>query len=354
LKPPTQRSICLGKDLLTGLDVRLPLTVEGNPHLLIAGRSVTGKTTYLLNLCRQMLDAGVRPIIFSCDEDTNEWLKGLVPTARVIDYGGDLGFNPLQVVDRQSRTAYLDVAVALRDIFVAVYPKLGPVQRERIRQAISESFVEQGWGDQIVDLSSLKEPSFGRFLEILRADPKPDMGLRTLLARLNELEDYGFFSVPAPRESLLEGEQPTVIRIRRGSSDRVQSAFVLLMLYGLYKDMFRRGIRPQITDAVVIDEVPRAASLSLIPTIAKECGKYGISLVLSSMQTTGFKNSLFSSIANYLVLRLAAPDAEALVRHVVSSGQKRALADEIMQLERFKALYFGKDTKKPLPVALPA
>jgi hypothetical protein len=47
-------------------------------------------------------------------------------------------------------------------------------------------------------------------------------------------------------------------------------------------DMFRRGIQPRITHAVVFDEAHRAARLALIPTMAKECRKYGISLVLAS------------------------------------------------------------------------
>ena len=88
-------------------------------------------------------------------------------------------------------------------------------------------------------------------------------------------------------------------------------AFASLVFYGLYKDMFRRGIRQQITHALLFDEAHRAARLRLIPSMAKECRKYGISLVLASQEAKDFNISLFSAIANYLVLRLNEADASS-------------------------------------------
>jgi hypothetical protein len=310
-----------------------------------------GKTTCLLNLCRQMLEVGVRPIVFSYHQDIDERLMRDVASVRFLDFNG-LGFNPLQVIDRKSPMAYLDVAGALRDIFVAIYPELGDIQGERIRQAIKESFIENGWGAPNAGLSGLPEPPFGRFLEILRAEPRQDRGLQALLARLDELNDYDFFKLAENPESLWESEQPIVIRIHTTQNDNLQKAFASLVFYGLYKDMFRRGIQQRITHAVVFDEAHRAARLRLIPTMAKECRKYGVSLVLASQEAKDFNISLFSVIANYLVLRLNEADAKALVRNVASSDQERALVDKIKQMERFKALYFCEGRKKPSPVSL--
>jgi len=163
--------ICLGTDLLTGGKVDWPLTVKGNPHLLIAGLPGMGKTTCLLNLCTQMLDAGIRPIVFSYHQDIDDELQRLVGSIRFIDFRG-LGFNPLQVMDRSSQVAYLDVAGALRDIFVAIFPELGDIQGERIRRAVKESFVEKGWDEPNADQNELEEPEFGRFVAILRDTPK--------------------------------------------------------------------------------------------------------------------------------------------------------------------------------------
>ena len=307
--PTPVPAIALGADTLTGADVQWSLPIKGNPHLLIAGLPGMGKTTCLLNLCRQMVTAGVHPIVFSYHQDIDERLVDLVTSVRFVDFDG-LGFNPLTVTNPESARAYLDVAGSLRDIFAAIYPELGDLQCESIRRAIKESFSETGWtGSE----AGAREPEFSRFVEILRAEPKPDRGLRTLLARLTELDDYGFFDIGEARESLWTSDRPTVVRIHTTQNDALQRAFASLVFYGLYKDMFRRGIQERITHALIFDEAHRAAGLKLIPTMAKECRKYGISLVLASQEARDFDASLFSTVANYLVLRLTEADAKALV-----------------------------------------
>ncbi len=276
-------SVSFGADALTDAEVRLSLTIQGNPHLLVAGLPGMGKTTCLLNLSKQMLEVGIRPIVFSYHEDIDERLEGLIDSVRYVDFRG-LGFNPLQVMDRESRVAYLDVAGAMRDIFVAIFPELGDIQAERIRGAIKASFLELGWDDPNAVLADLREPEFKRFVEILRDDPKPDRGLKTLLVRLDELSDYGFFDLGETQQSLWDSERPVVVRIHATQNENLQRAFAALVFYGLYKDMFRRGVQDRITHAVIFDEAHRAAGLRLIPTMAKECRKYGIALVLASQE----------------------------------------------------------------------
>ena len=341
-------AITLGADTLTGADVKWPLTIKGNPHLLIAGLPGMGKTTCLLNLCRQMVATGVHPIIFSYHQDIDERLVDLVDSVRFVDFDG-LGFNPLTVTNPESPRAYLDVAGSLRDIFGAIFPELGDLQCESIRRAIKESFSEAGWtGSQ----AGAQTPEFGRFVEILRDELKPDRGLRTLLARLTELDDYGFFDPGVTRESLWKSDRPTVVRIHTTQNDALQRAFASLVFYGLYKDMFRRGIQERITHTLIFDEAHRAAGLKLIPTMAKECRKYGISLVVASQEARDFDMSLFSAVANYLVLRLTETDAKALVRNVSTARQERSLIDKIKQMDRFRALYFCEGKQRPSSVSL--
>jgi DNA polymerase III delta prime subunit len=344
-------AIVLGSDLFTRVAVSWPLTTKGNPHLLLAGLPGMGKTTCLLNLCSQMLVADVRPIVFSYHQDIDERLAQSVKNVRFLDYQG-LGFNPLQVIDRQSPMAYLDVAGAVRDIFVAIYPELGDIQGEKIRRAIKESFIEEGWSDPNADRATLTEPPFGRFVEILHDDPKPDRSLQTLLVRLDELSDYGFFDRNESMTGLWDSDGPTIIRIHTTANDNLQKAFASLVFYRLYKDMFRRGLQTRITHTVIFDEAHRAARLHLLPTMAKECRKYGISLVVASQEARDFNASLFSTIANYLVLRLNETDAKSLVRNVSSSDLERTLIDKIKQMDRFKAFYFTEGKNKPSLVAL--
>lgn len=341
-------SVSVGVDILSGTSVRWPLTVKGNPHLLVAGLPGMGKTTCLLGLCKQMIEVGIRPIVFSYHQDIDNQLEQFAGPVRFVDFDG-LGFNPLSIINLESQTAYLDVAGSLRDIFSAIFPELGDLQCESIRGAIKESFVEAGWS---MSGPGVQEPEFRRFVEILRSNPNPDRGLRTLLVRLGELEDYGFFNIGKSHGSLWASDRPIVIRIHTTQNETLQRAFASLVFYGLYKDMFRRGIQDRITHALIFDEAHRAAGLKLIPTMAKECRKYGVSLVLASQEARDFNASLFSAIANYLVLRLTEADAKALVRNVSTARQERTLIDRIKQMARFKALYFSEGKQRPSAVDL--
>lgn len=346
-----ESAVVLGTDRFAQAQVEWKLTVKGNPHLLVAGLPGMGKTTCLLNLCRQMLDADVRPIVFSYHEDLDEKLDGMVDSIRFIDFDG-LGFNPLQVPDRRTHRPYLEIAGMLRDIFIAIHPGLGDLQAEAVRSAVKDSFVEAGWAEPGADTAELAEPPFKRFYEILTEQEQPGRGLTNLLTRLEELNDYGLFDIGQVHGSLWESTEPTVIRIHRTQSDVLQKAFSSLVLYGLYKDMFRRGIQDRVTHAVIFDEAHRAAKLNVIPTMAKECRKYGVSLVLASQEARDFHKSVFSAIANYLVLRLTDADAKTLVRNVADSRQEKALIDTIKQMNRFRALYFQEGKTRPNHVDL--
>ena len=337
-------SVCLGTNIDTNSDVNWQLGIDGNPHLLIAGTSGMGKTTCLVNLCKQMVAADVWPIVFSYHQDIDEKLENSLGGVRFIDFDG-LGFNPLQVINRNSRRAYLDVAGAMRDIFAAIYPDLGDVQLNDIRIAIKESFEEMGWrsGD-----ANAPEPAFRRFIEILQEKPNPDRGLRTLLGRLEELDDYGFFDTDNKLwGSLWEDKRPSIIRIHKTQNENLQRAFTYLIFYNLYKNMFLRGIQDRITHALILDEAHRASRLRLIPTMAKECRKYGISLVLASQGAKDFDESVFSAVASYLILHLTDADAKVLVKNVSNSKQEKMLIDKIKQMNKYKALYFGEGKSKP-------
>ena len=340
-------TIHLGVNTYTNSDVGWRLGVDGNPHLLIAGLPGMGKTTCLVDLCKQMVTLNVRPLVFSYHQDIDEKLEQAIGAVRFVDFDG-LGFNPLRVFDRSKRMAHIDVAGAVRDIFAAIYPELGDLQADRIRRAVKESFEETGWANGNEGAS---EPAFKRFVEILRDDPNPDRGLKTLLARLGELEDYRFFEAGDETQgNLWEGELPTVVRVHTTQNDNLQRAFAYLVFYGLYKDMFQRGVQDRISHSLIFDEAHRAAGLKLIPTMAKECRKYGISLVLASQEARDFDISIFSAVANYLIFRLTDTDAKFLVRNVSNSKQERSLIDRIKQIEKFSALYFAEGQSRPAHV----
>ncbi len=228
----------------------------------------------------------------------------------------------------------------IRDIFAAIYPDLGDLQLNALRKAIVESFEEAGWSESAAGAT----PPFGRFVEILRQKPNPDASLRRLLARLDELADYGFFdALPTEsRQSLWTRRRPVVVPLHRQATETLQMSLATLTFYKLYKDMVQLGLAERITRAIIFDEAHRARRLALIPTMAKECRKYGIALALASQEARDFDRSLLSAIGQQLVLRVNDPDAKALAQNVAASGQQRALADDLKTLPNFQAIYFGE------------
>lgn len=320
------------------------VSIQGNPHLLIVGLPGMGKTTCLIQLCRQLMEAGIAPIVFSYHQDIDEKLGALWgDTLRTVSYAG-LGFNPLQVVS-EAPLAYMDNVTLLRDNFAAIFPDLGDVQLGRLREAIKQSYADRGWS-----LGTRGEiPPFAAFHDLLKADPKPDKGLMT---RLAELADYGLFDANTGAPSLLDSATPTLVQIHSSQNEVLQRAFSTFVLHNLYQSMFRRGTQSRITHAVIFDEAHRAARLKLIPTMAKECRKYGLSFVVASQEAKDFDSSLFTAVANYLALRVNESDAKLMAKIFAPSDKVTLYADRIKQMAKFKAWFYSEGMRVPVPVAL--
>jgi hypothetical protein len=313
---------------------------------MIVGLPGMGKTTCLTNICRQLQRAEVTPIVFSYHDDIDEQLAA--GSAAVIQHDcRHLGFNPMRVT-QPGPLAHIESAGQLRDIFQAVFPDLGELQLEQLRAAIKQSYEETGWGGT----GEADTPPFHRFLEVLRERGGTDKRTQTLLARLNELDDFRFFAGEEGEASLLEGEQPRLVCIHAVSNDAVQRAYASFVLYRIYQDMFRRGRQERITHAVIFDEAHRASRLRLLPTMAKECRKYGLALIVASQESRDFDSRLFNNIANYLVLRVTDQDARAMARNVASSDIERRVVDRLKSLPKFEALFFAEDHRRPVQIRL--
>jgi hypothetical protein len=315
---------------------------------MIAGLPGMGKTTCLINICRQLVAGNVLPIVFSYHDDIDEKLATIFPSLSCSD-GRSLGFNPMRVT-HDGPLAHVESAGQLRDIFAAIFPDLGDLQLEQLRGAIKASYQELGWGSG--PTAGLQPPPFRRFVELLRQQERPDTRTQTLLARLSELDDFEFFRGEQGAKSLLDSTQPQILRVHVSKSDAVQRAYASFALYSIYQDMFRRGRPDRITHAVIFDEAHRAAKLKLIPTMAKECRKYGLAMIVASQEAKDFDSSLYSAIANYLILRVTDQDARALARNVAPSEIERRTADRLKTLAKYEALFFSEGQRQPVHLHL--
>lgn len=150
----------------------------------------------------------------------------------------------------------------------------------------------------------------------------------------------------------LKSEKPIIIRIHKTHNDVLQKAFSIFVLHNLYKQMFIRGLQRDITHAIIFDEAHRAAKLKLIPTMAKECRKFGVSFVIASQEVKDFDPSIYNAIANYLVLRLNENDAKTIAKTIAPSDQVNLYTDRIKQMQKYHALFFGEGVQRVRPIKL--
>ena len=202
---------------------------------------------------------------------------------------------------------------------------------------------------RVIKIASAHSPEFRSFLDILRASPKPDSGL---LLRLGELDDYGFFGNQQGATSLLDIPAASLINLYATQNENLQRAFAAFVLHNLYKNMFRRGIKAEITHTIIFDEAHRASRLKLLPTLAKESRKYGVSLLVASQEVSDFDSSLYSAIANYLVLRLGEKDAREMAKQIGTSGQQKQITDHIKQMPRYQAFFYGEGFSRAKQISL--
>lgn len=328
--------LLMGHTFSANTPVDWKISIKGNPHLMIVGLPGMGKTTCIVNICHNLYEQNITPVIFSYHADIEDKLKNYLNELNFIDMEEGLGFNPLYVVGK-NQNSWLDNVGMLRDIFSAIYPDFGEIQTNEIREALKNSYIELGYGVPDIDINELPIPKFQRFYDILKQNPKTNKGI---IARLDELNDYGFFKKIGAKPGLLDITLPTVIRISTLKNEVMQKALAAFILFSIYQNMFLRGEQERITHAVIFDEAHRASNLKLIPTMAKESRKYGISFIVSSQSAKDFHQSLYSAIANYLILRVIDIDAKILSKTVAPTDTTKQVENKLKQLEKFTAMFF--------------
>jgi hypothetical protein len=343
---PLSTAIRIGESK-SGDEVLWTTSIRSNPHLMIVGLPGMGKTTCLISLCAQLQWSGITSIVFSYHEDIDQRMAALFPDVVAHDCTR-LGFNPMRV-PQPGPLAHIESAGQLRDIFHAIYSDLGELQLEQLRSALKKSYEEAGWG---FDATQPSPPSFRRFVEILRESGGKDQRTQTLLARLTELDDFRFFDVRDDQTSLLSVSRPQIIRIHSVSNEAMQRACAGFVLYRLYQDMFSRGTQERLTHAIVFDEAHRAGRLKLLPTMAKECRKYGLALIVASQEARDFDPGLFAAIGSYLVLRVTDNDARIMSKNAAGSDLQRTIADRLKALPKYEGLFFSELYPRPVQARL--
>ena len=87
--------------------------------------------------------------------------------------------------------------------------------------------------------------------------------------------------------------------------------------------------------------------------MAKECRKFGLSLILASQEIKDFDQSLFAAVSNSLTLRLLEADAQKMAKNCgIPYDKVKLYADRIKQMPKFQALFNREGLREPVKVAL--
>ncbi len=75
-------------------------------------------------------------------------------------------------------------------------------------------------------------------------------------------------------------------------------------------------------------------------------------MIVASQEAKDFDSSLYSAIANYLILRVTDQDAKVLARNVAPSEIERRTSDRLKTLPKYEALFFSENQRLPVHVHL--
>ncbi len=248
------------------------------------------------------------PIVFSYHSDIDDRLSTRLNQVRLLDHRQH-GFNPMHI-ETATPTAHVDSAGMLRDVFAAMFPDLGDIQLERLRTAIRNSYVRHGWGTSTDQVPTI--PDFREFYTQLKSEPKPR---KELLARLDELDDYHFLKTVEMYEVFLILKFQWSYRSTRPRMKWFQRATAMIVFLISTRDVFVGSSKSHYSRGCV-RRGTSTSKMKLLPKLAAECRKFGISLILASQSAKDFDTALFSKRRKLSAVALADQDAAVLAKNI--------------------------------------
>lgn len=331
-------SIYLGQDTTTGRPVHWnPHTTTPrrltNQHLLVVGKSGSGKSETIKALIWELDQRSVPSIIFDYQ---GEYASGDffdVVRPQVFDVMEGLPINPFELpFDPGSgrKRAPIEMMFRLADTLNTVFSGSGDIQLGILREAIEECYVQQGF-DFNDPLTWGHEPPTLEMLATVLENMASDRGaqVRNLQVRLQPLFKGGIFRQVNAGFTFDElFRRTSVIRMTSGIKDLMLAAS-RFMLEKIYAAMLMEGVTRRLRVMVVIDEAHKLCGDETIISLVKEARKYGLGLVLSSQETRDFHPSVFANTGTLIVLQLEDADATVMSKHLgLPDRNSRAVAKQ--------------------------
>jgi DNA phosphorothioation-dependent restriction protein DptH len=322
--------VYLGKDIVTGKDVfwdpytQIPTRLL-NQHILIVGKSGSGKSETTKSVLYELDRQGIPAIIFDFQGEYAMGEFAEIVKPQVFDVMEGLPINPFEVpLDPRTgkRQRPVEVMFRLADTLNAVFSGSGDIQLGKLREAIKECYLQGGF-DMMQPAPEDKEPPTLEMLAAVLDQWSSDRGgqVKNLQVRLQPLFESGIFNQGRASFSFEDlFKQTTVILLTAGIKDLMLAASRFL-LEKIYAAMVMNGLSKELRLMVCVDEAHKLCNDPKITELAKEARKYGLGLILSSQETRDFHQSIFANAGTQIVLALE--DADATVMSRVYAPEKK-------------------------------
>lgn len=331
--------VFLGVDLTTKKEVFWdPHTVSPkrllNQHLLIVGKSGSGKSETTKSLLYELDRQGVPSIIldFQGEYASGDFYEAVKP--QIFDVMDGLPINPFEIpVDPQTskKRRPVEMMFRLADTFNSVFAGSGDIQLGKLREALKECYLQAGF-DMNSPAPDDREPPTLEMLGAILGKWSNETGgpIRNLQVRLQPLFESGIFELGRAKYSFEDlFLKTTVILLTSGIKDLMLAASRFL-LEKIYAAMLIKGMSKTLRVMVCVDEAHKLCNDPKITDLVKEARKYGLGLLLSSQETRDFHPSIFANAGTQIVLALEDSDATIMAKHFIADKSDQKQVKEII------------------------
>jgi len=342
-------NIYLGKNVVKGDDVCWNPYISSprrltNQHILVVGKSGSGKSESTKALIYELAHQGVPTIIFDYQGEYayGDFYDAVKP--QVFNVMDGLPINPFELpVDPHTgkKVRPIEVVYSLADTLNTVFSGSGDIQLGILRESIKECYLQQCF-DMQNESTWNNEPPTLEMLSAVLESWVADRGVqvKNLLVRLQPLFESGIFrqdQVAFSFDDLFK--KTSVIRMTSGIKDLMLAASRFL-LEKIYSAMLMKGMSKSLRVMVCVDEAHKLCGDDTITSLIKEARKYGLGIILSSQETRDFHPSIFANTGTLICLALEDVDATKMSQHlgITDKNQQKMAKELILSQENGRAL----------------
>jgi len=307
-----------------------------NKHMLIIGKSGSGKSYLAKKVIRQLLkDPNINVMVI---DPHGEYADELGNYFIVLDVSS-VSINPLELMGKSPKERAYEISELLTDIF-----NLGQVQKYHLMNTILSAYVEKGFKVDEPSTWSKEPPSFSDVLMLIKESKGEgvDVRIQSLLPYIDILSSRVFSETSISINRVIHN--PTIIDLHKSVAESIEVIFVDTLLRMLYNRVMElKGLGKDIF--IIIEEAHRfmkGRGFSIINKLLKEGRKYGINLILITQQPLDLSPDAYTNSDVKVVFALDEQRNLSYVSNVLSPYQNarsvNVVRGVIKQLSRGEAI----------------